>query len=181
MDASRDVRQVHRGRLLSLEVHTWLDEQGRRVQREVVRHPGAALVVPLLDHDRLVLVRNFRVAVGAPLWELPAGTLEAGEPPAAAAARELEEETGYRARRLEPLGEFYTSPGFCDELMRVFVAADLEPVAQRLEAGEEIEVGRVAVREALAMVDDGRIRDAKSIAGLLLWARRDAAKRGSRP
>jgi ADP-ribose pyrophosphatase len=142
------------------------------VSREVVRHPGAVLIVPRLDGDRLALVRNYRVAVMQRLWELPAGTLEPGEPPEIAAARELEEETGYRAARIEHLGDFYTSPGFCDELMRVYTAEKLEFVGQRLEPHEDIEVGVVTVDEALAMIDDGRIIDGKTIAALYLWMRR---------
>ena len=172
MPESIHVQTTHRGRLFNVELMTWTDSAGRTVRREVVRHPGAVLVVPLLDDNRLVLVSNYRVAVAGRLLELPAGTLEAGEEPRAAAARELEEETGYRAGRIRPLAEFYTSPGFCDELMRVFVAEDLEHVGQRLEPHEDIEVEIVGADEALSMIDDGRIQDGKSIAGLLMWARR---------
>ena len=169
-----DATTVHRlfeGSLFAVEVLQWADDQGRTIRREVVRHPGAVLIVPRLDGDRLVLVRNYRVAVDDRLWEFPAGTLEAGEPPQDAAARELREETGYRANRIEHLSDFYTSPGFCDELMRVFTADELEFVGQRLEPHEDIEVGVVDVDEALAMVDDGRIMDAKTIAALHLWVR----------
>jgi ADP-ribose pyrophosphatase len=171
MPARLDVQTAHRGRLLALQVVSWTDAQGRTVRREVVRHPGAVLIVPELDGDRLVLLRNHRVAVGETLWELPAGTLEPGEPPGAAAARELEEETGYRAARIVPMGEFFTSPGFCDELMRVFLAQDLAWVGERHEPHEEIEARAVPFAEALAMVDDGRIRDGKSIAAILMRAR----------
>jgi ADP-ribose pyrophosphatase len=166
----QDAITVHRpyqGRLLAVEVLS----RGE-VSREVVRHPGAVLIVARLDGDRLALVRNYRVAVMQRLWELPAGTLEPGEPPEIAAGRELEEETGYRAARIEHLGDFYTSPGFCDELMRVYTAEKLEFVGQRLEPHEDIEVGVVTVDEALAMIDDGRIIDGKTIAALYLWMRR---------
>ncbi|MEE8460170.1 MAG: NUDIX hydrolase [Phycisphaerales bacterium] len=165
-----DVITVHRpyqGRLLAVEVVS----RGL-VSREVVRHPGAVLIVPQLDGNRLALVRNYRVAVKQRLWELPAGTLEPGERPQIAAGRELEEETGYRAAVIEHLGDFYTSPGFCDELMRVFTAERLEFVGQRLEPHEDIEVGVVTVDEAIAMIDDGRIIDGKTIAALYLWMRR---------
>lgn len=167
-----DVQTPHRGRLLTVQVLSWTDDDGRPVCREVVHHPGAVLVVPRLDDGRLVLIGNQRVAVGERLLELPAGALGRGEDPAVAARRELEEETGYAAGRMEPLGEFYTSPGFCDELMRAFVADRLSPVARRLEPGEDIELHPVPAEEALAMIDDGRIRDGKSIAALLMWARR---------
>ncbi len=164
-----DVRTTHRGRLLSVEVLSWTDADGRAVEREVVHHPGAVLVVPRLDDQRLVLVHNERVAVDRRLLELPAGTLGPGEDPEAAASRELEEETGYRPGRIRPLGEFYTSPGFCDERMRVFVAEELRSVGQKLEPGERIEVEVIARTEVMAMIGDGRIRDGKTIAALLLW------------
>lgn len=174
MSRSAQARPVHRGRLFSVEALTWRDGAGRELERDVVRHPGAVLVVPQLDDDRLVLIGNFRVAVNERLWELPAGTLEPPEPPLEAARRELVEETGYRAARVEPLGSFYTSPGFCDELMHVFVARGLEHVGQRLEAGEDIEVRIVRRDEALRMIREGRIRDGKTIAGLhLLLCRGD--------
>jgi ADP-ribose pyrophosphatase len=107
--------------------------------------------------------------VGDRLWEFPAGKLEPGENPKDAAGRELEEETGYRAGSLRKLGEFFTSPGFTDELMRVFVAEDLTHVGQRLEQDEDIEVQTVSLSEVSAMIRDGRLRDGKSVAGLLLW------------
>ena len=166
----QDAITVHRpyqGRLLAVEV-----VRRGAVTREVVRHPGAVLIVPCLDGDRLALVLNYRVAVNQRLWELPAGTLEPGEPPEIAAGRELEEETGYRASVIAHLGDFYTSPGFCDELMRVFTADGLKFVGQRLEPHEDIEVGVVTVDEAMAMIDDGRIIDGKTIAALYLWMRR---------
>lgn len=158
-----------------LEFATVGDSRAATVVRDVVRHPGAVAVVPVLDGDRIVLVRNHRVAVDEWLYELCAGKLERGEEPAAAAARELEEETGYSAGRIEPLGRFYTSPGFADELMHVFEATDLTEVPRRLEPGERIEVEVRTLAEVLDMVGDGRIRDGKTIAGLMLWLRRRKA------
>jgi ADP-ribose pyrophosphatase len=162
---------THRGRLLTVEVLSFADKQGRPVQREVVRHPGAVVIVPVLAGGGLVLIRNQRVAVDAALWELPAGTLEPGEEPASAARRELEEETGYRPARVRRLGAFFTSPGFLNELLHAFVAEDLAFVGQRLEPGEEIEARELPRGEVLAMVSDGRIRDAKTIAAVLMWDR----------
>ncbi|HMN95431.1 MAG TPA: NUDIX hydrolase [Phycisphaerales bacterium] len=145
------------------------------VIRDIVRHPGAVAVVAALDDGRLVLVRNFRVAVDAWLVELCAGKLESGEEPADAARRELEEETGYAARSIVPMGSFYTSPGFADERMHLFAASGLTPVPQRLERGEQIEVVRHTFDELLAMIDSGELRDGKTIAGLMLWSRRSRA------
>ena len=157
------------GRLFNVEVLKVQDRHGREQRREVVRHPGAVLIVPLIDATRVVMIRNHRIAVAERLWEFPAGKLEKGEDPQDAAARELEEETGYRAGRIRKLGEFYTSPGFTDELMRVFVAENLAHVGQRLELDEDIEVEAVALTEVGAMIRDGRLRDGKSIAGLFMW------------
>lgn len=148
---------------------------GRTHVRETIQHPGAVVILPLADDGRVCLIRNFRVAVGATLVELPAGTLEPPEPPETAAARELEEETGYRADRIEPLCQFFMSPGILNERMHVYLAAGLREGPNRLEAGEMIERLVVDWSEALAMCDDGRIQDAKTIAALLWYDRRRAA------
>jgi len=142
---------------------------GGRREREVVVHPGSVVVLPLVDDDAVVLIEVVRVAVGRTLVELPAGTLDRpGEPPAEAAARELAEETGYRAGRLEPLGELWMSPGILRERMHLFVARDLQAGQQALEPGEFITPKVVAWHEAVAMCLDGRIDDAKSVAAILL-------------
>lgn len=172
MDGSVDVKSPHRGRLLSVEVLSWTDEHGRSITREVVRHPGAVVVVPQLGLDRVVLLKNYRIAIDEHLWELPAGTLEPNESPLDAAVRELEEETGYRPGRIEPMGEFFTSPGFCDELIHLFATQELTFVGQRLEPHEQIEAHDFGWSEVLAMIDDGRIKDAKTIAGLWMFDRR---------
>lgn len=169
MNKQMHAETAYQGHLFNVQVLSWTDDQGRTIRREVVRHPGAVLVVPVLDPTSVIMIRNHRVAVDEELWEFPAGKLEPNEQPQDAAMRELEEETGYRAAKMRKLGEFYTSPGFTDELMRVFVAEGLAFVGQRLEAGEEIEAEGVALDDALAMVYDGRIRDGKTVAGLLMW------------
>jgi ADP-ribose pyrophosphatase len=145
---------------------------GSRRARAIVVHPGAAVVLPLLEDDeqRVLLIRNHRIAAGGPLWELPAGTLEPGETPERCAARELVEETGHHARCLRPLLSLFSSPGFCDEKLHVFVATGLHRAEQALSEGERIEVHPLPMQEALAMVRDGRIEDAKTIAALLYHA-----------
>lgn len=142
---------------------------GGTAVREVVVHPGAVVVLPLLDDGRIVMIRNHRFAVGETLWELCAGTLEPGEEPIVTAARELIEETGYEAGRIEPLTMFYTSPGICDERMFAFVATDLSEVGQQLEATEQIEVELLTRDAAKALARSGQIRDGKTLATLLFW------------
>jgi ADP-ribose pyrophosphatase len=144
--------------------------------REVVIHPGSVVVVPMASADAVCLVEVVRVAVGETLLELPAGTLDRDEPPLATAARELAEETGYRAGRIEPAGAFWMSPGILRERMHLFVAHDLVAGSQALEPGELIQPRVVPWGEAVAMCLDGRIMDAKSVAGILLH---DARRRAS--
>lgn len=143
--------------------------EGQEIMRDVVEHPGAAVILPLLDDGRVVMIRNLRRTVGKVLWELPAGTLEDGEPPEVCAAREVEEETGYRAGSLEPLTEFYTSPGVLNERMYGFLATDLERTSQALDESEEIEVFPIPQWQVRDMVKDGHIEDGKTIALLLYW------------
>lgn len=137
--------------------------------REKVTHPGAVIVLPVLDDGRLVLIRNQRFVVGEELIELCAGTLEPGEPPIECAARELIEETGYKSGKLTPLTKFYTSPGFSDELMYAFLATDLTEVGQQLEPTEDIAVERFSPADVTAMIERGEITDGKTIATMLYW------------
>ncbi|MEE8557679.1 MAG: NUDIX hydrolase [Myxococcota bacterium] len=139
---------------------------GRRVTLQIVEHPGAAAVVPFLTPDRILLLRQYRYAAGGSIWEIPAGKLDPGESPEICAARELEEETGYRAGRIVRLGEILTTPGFSDECITLFSAHDLVPGRMGHGPGEVIEVHEVPLDRALRMVDDGEIVDAKSIVAL---------------
>ncbi len=143
---------------------------GRTHPRQVVVHPGAVVVLPLIEPDRVVMIHQWRHTIERELLELPAGTLDRpGEDPAAAARRELEEETGYRAGRLEPLCEFYPSPGMLTELIRAYVARDLSPARQALDATERIRVEILPLSEAFARVARGEIIDAKTLIALLRW------------
>ncbi len=146
-----------------------VDRHGQLQAREVIRHPGALVVLPILPDGRVVLIRNRRFAVEQTLWELPAGTREAGEEDEAGALRELEEETGYRAGTLEPLLSFYATPGICDEKMIAFVATDLAATEQALDDTEQIEVVPVDRPTFREMLRDGRITDAKTLACGLYW------------
>lgn len=150
-----------------------LDEGDATREMAVVRHVGACAILPVLEPPAggrpatLVLIRNERPAAGRVLWEIPAGTLDPGEQPLACAGRELAEETGYAAATLEPLGWFYTTPGLTDEMMHVFVGRELTHVGQDLDDGERIEVHTVPADEALRMIEDGRMVDAKSMIPLM--------------
>ena len=162
------------GSIFRLERRAYRRSTGGSVERDVVVHPGAVTVVPILGDDRIVMIRNRRFAVERELLELPAGTLEAGESPLACAARELEEETGYRAARITPLCEFYTTPGICTERMYVFVARDLVPTEQNLKDGEEIRVCVHRMDEVRCMLSHGELSDGKTIAALgTLFVQRD--------
>jgi ADP-ribose pyrophosphatase len=145
--------------------------KGQTKTREIVRHPGACVVVPLLDEGRVCLIRNWRIAVNKTLIELPAGTLEPPEPPHVTAERELIEETGFRAKKIEFLHAFYLSPGILDEKMHLYLAMGLRAGQTALEEGEEIENLLVPWDEAIAMIFRREIEDAKTIVGLL-WVDR---------
>ena len=171
MDAPGTVSRMvtHSGPVFRVESLSVRDASGRIFRRDVVRHPGAVTTVAELGDGRLVLVRNRRIAVGRELLEFCAGKLEPGEDPAAAAARELEEECGYRAASVAPLGTFFTSPGFADERMHAFVATGLEPIPRRLEPGEELEVETLPATEVERRIAAGAMEDGKSIAAFFLW------------
>lgn len=168
-------RALHAGRSYDFVELSVDHPDGVRRTKPMVRHRGAACIIPMLDTPGgpgVVMVRNDRVTIGDFLLELPAGGIDAGEDPAVAAARELEEETGYRAATVEPLARFYTTPGLTDELMHAFVARGLTHVGQRLEPYEVLTVHTVPVRELLAMIDRGALIDGKSVCALLIAERR---------
>ncbi len=162
---------IYAGRVVSLRVDEVRLPSGRTATREIVEHRGAVAIVPLTADGAVLFVRQFRSAVGAELLEVPAGSIEPGETVEACLQRELAEEIGMRAERLEPLAHFFPSPGFLTEQVHVYLARDLTPY--RLPAEEEdLAVVRLPLREARALVARGEIRDAKSIIGILLAAER---------
>jgi ADP-ribose pyrophosphatase len=162
-------REVYRGRVIRLVERDLRLPNGRRTKFSIVEHPGAVAIVPVFENGDVMLLRQFRPSVAEELYEIPAGTLEKGETPLATAKREIVEETGHRAKTWSKLGEFYTAPGFCTELMHVFVAKDLVPATAERDADEVIRPWRVPMRRALDLVRRRKIRDAKSIAGLLMY------------
>ncbi len=143
---------------------------GRSLELEHIEHPGAACVVPFLDDERVVLIRQFRYSAGGELWELPAGKLDGGERPEACARRELEEETGWVAGRFTHLATLIMTPGFCDERIAIFAARDLRRGTAHVDDDELLRVVEMPLAEAVAMVRRGAIVDAKTVAGLLLAA-----------
>src|SRR5438067_5797849 len=166
-----DAKKVFEGRVFDVTVDT-VREHGETYIREVVHHKGSAVILPAFDDGTIALVRQYRHPAVKYLLELPAGTLNDRERPEEGAARELEEELGVCAGKLEKLSEFFVSPGFCEEKMWLYLATELTETAQRLEDDEFIEVVRVPGERALRMITDGEIEDAKTIIGLLLAAPR---------
>jgi ADP-ribose pyrophosphatase len=169
-------RRVYSGRVISLDVDTVAFPNGTIGELEMVRHPGASAVVPFLDDPsgddpRIVLVRQYRHASDGYLFEIPAGRLDEGESPEKCATRELREETGYSAERIEHLASFFTTPGFTDERIHVFMATGLVPGDQALEPDEILDLHPTPLSEALKRVSTGEIVDAKSMLGILLSAR----------
>ena len=164
-------KKVFEGRVFNVTVDT-VREGDTTYIREVVHHPGSAVILPAFDDVTIALVRQYRHPAVKYLLELPAGTLNDQERPEEGAARELEEELGLVAGKLEKLSEFFVSPGFCEEKMWLYLATELTETQQRLEDDEILEVVRVPIDRALQMITEGEIEDAKTIIGLILAAPR---------
>jgi ADP-ribose pyrophosphatase len=169
-----DSEKVFSGRVFDVTLDT-VREGDQTYKREVVHHPGSAVVLPVFDDGTISLVRQYRHPALRFLLELPAGSLNDQESPEAGATRELEEELGLVAGKMEKLSEFFVSPGFCAEKMWLYLATDLTSTAQRLDEDEVIEVVRLPIERALQMITDGEIEDAKTIIGLMLGAPRIGA------
>ena len=165
------IRKVLETRRFDVVLQSYHTPDGQQHTRETIQHPGAVTLIPLVDSDHVCLVRNYRVAVDQTFIELPAGTLEQGEDPSVTAVRELAEETGYRAGRVESLCDFAMSPGILNEQMHLFLATELEPGDAALDEGEIIDTLVVSWSEAMRMVDAREIHDAKTLVGLMYYDR----------
>ena len=165
-------QNIFTGAVFSVERDRLREENGSEIVREVVRHAGGAGCLPLFDDGRVALVKQYRHPARRELLEIPAGKIEAGETPMECAAREVEQEIGFRVGRIEPLAEFYSTPGFCEERLYVYLATELEQAEQNLDHDEFVEIVYLPLNEAVAMAERGEIEDSKTIIALLLAARK---------
>ena len=163
---------VKKGRVFDFYTENITLPNGLTMDVDVIRHPGAAAIVPVMDDGAIVLLRQYRHAVGGFIWEIPAGTLDPNEDEMTCASRELTEETGYEARRIEKLGTITPLPAYSDERIHIYMATGLIPAAQNLDADELLTVHPFELQSVLAMITDGDIEDAKTIASLHLAASR---------
>jgi ADP-ribose pyrophosphatase len=159
---------IYKGKVLDIHLETAELPNGRTVDLEIIRHPGGACILPLYKNGDILMIRQYRHAAGGIIWEIPAGRIDYGENPLNCAVRELEEEGGVRAGKIEKLGDFFTTPGFCTELLHIYLATDLIPCGQRLEADEYLELERVPFDKAVDMVYKGDIKDSKTIIAIIM-------------
>jgi len=162
-------REIHRARIIRLVARDLVLPNGRQTTFTIVEHPGAVAIVPVHSNGDIVLLRQFRPTIGEEIYEIPAGTIEKGEAPLATAKREIIEETGFKAKQWTKIAEFYTAPGFCTEFMHVYVARGLSPATADGDADEILKPVRMTIDAALKLIKSKKIRDAKTIAGLLIY------------
>jgi ADP-ribose pyrophosphatase len=159
-------RRIFKGRVVTLDIDTVTLPNGATIELEMIHHPGAAAVVPMKEDGTVILIRQYRHAAGGYIYEIPAGKLHPGEDPKLCAARELQEEIGYRADSLELLTSILTTPGFTDEVIHIYKGTGLTKGKQDLDHDEVIEIVELPLEKALAQIIDGTIRDGKTIVGL---------------
>ena len=169
----REVRKVFEGRIFSVQIETLTLPKGHELKAEIVRHPGSVVLIPVTDEGTIILVRQYRPPLGRWAWELPAGSLKPGEDVEQAARRECHEEIGLVPGRLDKLGAFYPTPGYCDEEMNFFRATDLRQArdgddAAQPDEDEDIETRAFSVDELRSMIRSGDIIDLKTVGGLSL-------------
>lgn len=160
-------KMVYEGKILKVRVDEVSLVNGRTAVREVMMHPGGVAVVPLLPDGDVICVRQFRYPMGQDVLEVPAGKLDRGEEPLAGAKRELEEETGYTAKEYVYLGEFYPSPGFCDEVLHIYLATGLEKGQAHPDEDEFLDVEKISLEELAGMIGRNELPDGKTIAAVL--------------
>lgn len=167
-DGLVDTQWIYKGRIVQLKLETYQWDHHTKVA-EIVHHPGAVVILPIDPEGRILLVQQWRRAAQEILIELPAGTLEKNEDPVTCAKRELQEETGFSAKKIKSLGGFFSAPGFCDEYLHLFLAEDLYPSPLPPDDDEMIDLLPLTMNEAKKMIEQNKIRDAKTIAGLLRY------------
>jgi len=165
------ITSVYKGKVFDLVNEEITLENGKSTKMDIIRHPGAAAIIPFLDKDTLILLKQYRHAIGEYIWEIPAGTLEQDEDPIECAYRELTEETGYAAGKMEQIGAITPVPGYSDERILIFAAYDLKQAEQNLDDNEVLEVYEVKFSDAIDMIYNGEITDGKTITGLLMSSR----------
>ena len=158
----------YRGRIINLRIDQVHTDSGYRGIREIIEHPGAVALVPIDDQQQIILVKQYRAAVGKHTIEVPAGTLSIGEDPLVCAQRELKEETGFQAAKIDRIGGIYTAPGISSEFITLYMATGLTAGDANTEEDESIDLMRVTLSQAIEMIHDGSINDAKSVSALLL-------------
>lgn len=168
--AKHSFEELYQGRLFSLRRER-LEFEDHTYDWDVVIHPGAVAAVPVKKNGQLILIQQWRRAIGQIIYEIPAGVLEKGEAPLNAIDRELQEEIGYKSKTITPLGGFYSTPGFCTEYIHLFVAQDLTPSSLPGDLHEAIDIVEMSLEEALRLIDSGQIVDMKTIASLLRYQR----------
>jgi ADP-ribose diphosphatase len=162
---------IFSGRIFSVRRHTAIEPGGLRTTREIVHHPGSAVILPQFSDGRILLIRQYRLAIRRRIWELPAGTIDKGETAFQTARRELGEETGYTSKSWRKLLEYFPSPGFIDEKMTLFLASDIRPGPPHMEEDERIRTRAFSMVQLLRMMEKKKIVDAKSLVGLLFFER----------
>jgi ADP-ribose pyrophosphatase len=167
----KELRKIYEGRVIQVCQETFFFEGESPFKADIVLHPGAAVILPILDDGSLLLIKQWRRAVSEILIEAPAGVLEAGEPKIACAMRELQEETGYSAQKMIPLGRVLSAPGFCNEVLYLFLAEGLVENPLPKDEHEAIDLMAISLQDALAMIDSGEICDAKTIVLIFRYAR----------
>ena len=160
--------RIHQGKVFSLMKETFILENGIKTDMEIIRHPGASAIIPFLDEGTIILIRQYRHAIGRSIWEIPAGTLNENETPLMCAQRELTEETGYSSDVWHKLSEIIPVPGYSNEHIHLYAATNLTASTQNLDTDEVIKIHSFKLEDALSMIQAGEIQDGKTICGLLL-------------